>query len=109
MNPAPAGPEERHPLADLDRIVHSPARLMIVTSLYTLESADFIFLMNLTELTWGNLSSHLSVLEEAGYVAIEKKFVGKRGTTMVSLTPAGRTAFQEYRDQLRRVFEEMPE
>jgi len=104
-----AAPEQLHPLATLDRVVHSPARLMIVTTLYTLESADFIFLMNLTDLTWGNLSSHLSVLEEADYVEIEKTFKGKRATTMISLTPAGREAFREYREQLQEVFEQLPE
>ena len=63
---ADKGNNDRHPLADIDRTIHSPARLMVMTYLYTVESADYIFLQNLTGLTWGNLSSHLSKLENDG-------------------------------------------
>lgn len=63
----------RHPLAEIDRVIHAPARLMVLTYLYVVESADYIFLMQLTGLTWGNISTHLRKLEEAGYVEIEKK------------------------------------
>lgn len=98
-----------HPLADIDRVVHGPARLMVMTSLYVLESADFIFLVNLTGLTWGNLSSHLSRLEEAGYVDIEKKIIGKRINTMVSLTDAGREAFRSYRRQMQAALDDLPD
>lgn len=73
-------------LNDIDRLVHEPAGLMILANLYVVESADFTFLMNQTGLTWGNLSSHLSKLEEAGYVQIEKEFVDKKPHTMLSLT-----------------------
>ncbi len=55
-------------LTDIDRLIHEPARLMILALLYVVESADFIFLMRQTELTWGNLSSYMSKLEEAGYI-----------------------------------------
>ena len=55
---------ELHPLADIDRIIHAPARLMVMTYLYVVESAEYIFLMNITGSTWGNLSTHLSKLEE---------------------------------------------
>ena len=99
----------QHPLADLDRIVHGPARLMVMTSLYVLESADFVFLVNLTGLTWGNLSSHLSTLEEAGYIDIEKTIVGKRINTMVSLTKKGREAFRAYKDQIQQALDELPD
>jgi DNA-binding MarR family transcriptional regulator len=89
------------PLNDIDRMVHEPARLMILANLYVLESADFTFLMNQTNLTWGNLSSHLSKLEEAGYVHIEKEFVNKKPHTMISLTEDGRKAFERYRQQMK--------
>jgi DNA-binding MarR family transcriptional regulator len=101
--------EDRHPLADLDRTIHSPARLMVMTYLYTVESADYIFLQNLTGLTWGNLSSHLSKLEEEGYVAVEKEIVGKKPHSMVCLTEAGRTAFRNYKLSMQQVLDELPD
>ncbi len=86
--------------SDLDRVIHEPARLMIVTLLYAVEQADFLYLLHETGLTKGNLSAHLSKLEEAGYVRIEKTFRGKIPHTLVALTPAGRAAFETYRQQL---------
>ncbi len=100
--------QELHPLADIDRVIHAPARLMVMTYLYVVESADFIFLMNLTDLTWGNLSSHLSKLEEAEYVEIEKTFIKKKSHTMVKLSENGRVAFRQYKDQLQQVLGELP-
>lgn len=94
-------------LNDIDRLVHEPARLMVMANLYVVESADFTFLMNQTGLTWGNLSSHLSKLEEAGYVRIEKEFVDKKPHTMVSLTEAGREAFRQYRRQMQEFMKEV--
>ena len=82
-------------------MVHEPARLMILMYLYSVEKADFVFLLNATELTWGNLSSHISKLEEAGYVAVEKGFVGKIPRTMVRLTPTGRQAVDTYRQTMQ--------
>lgn len=82
-------------------MVHEPARLMILMYLYSVEKADFVFLLNATELTWGNLSSHVSKLEEAGYVAVEKGFVGKIPRTMVRLTPTGRQAVDTYRQTMQ--------
>ena len=75
--------KDLHPLVDIDRVIHAPARLMVLTYLYVVESAEFIFLMRLAGLTWGNLSSHLSKLEEAGYGDIDKKFVGKQSMQQV--------------------------
>jgi DNA-binding MarR family transcriptional regulator len=100
---------ELHPLANIDRIIHSPARLMMMTYLYVVESVDFIFLMRLTGLTWGNLSSHLSTLEEAEYVHIEKKFVQKKSHTIVSLTEKGRQAFKKYKQGLLQVLNDLPD
>jgi DNA-binding MarR family transcriptional regulator len=74
-----------------------------------LESADFTFLMNQTGMTWGNLSAHMSKLEEAGYIEVEKSFKGKRPNTMLRLTPQGRAAFQGYRQKMRQVLEDLPE
>jgi DNA-binding MarR family transcriptional regulator len=104
--PASSGQAESlRGLADVDRVVHEPARLLILMHLYTVEKADSLFLLNATELSWGNLSSHLSRLEEAGYVRIEKGFVGKKPHTMVQLTPAGRTALDSYRRTMRSALE----
>ena len=100
---------ELHPLADLDRVIHSPARLMMMTYLYVVENVDFIFLMRLTGLTWGNLSSHLSTLEEAGYVNIEKRFVQKKSHTLVNLTEKGRQAFRDYKQLLLQVLTDLPD
>ena len=89
-----------HPLASIDTVIHAPARLMVLTYLYVVESADYVFLMRLTGLTWGNLATHLNKLEEAGYVRIEKEFVEKKPHTMVRLTEEGRKAFEIYRSQM---------
>jgi DNA-binding MarR family transcriptional regulator len=93
---------------DIDRLVHEPARRAIMTILYTAESADFLYLLRETGLSKGNLSSHLSKLEAAGYVAIEKTYRGKIPLTVCSLTEQGRAAFRNYRDYLRKVVASMP-
>ena len=95
-------------LADLDRVVHEPARLAIMAVLYSVESADFLYLLHSTGLTKGNLSSHLMRLEEAGYVHISKSFRGKLPLTTCSLTATGRDAFQIYRLRLRQAVDSLP-
>lgn len=103
------GSTPMHPLAELDRVIHAPARLMIMTYLYVVDSADYTFLMHHTGLTWGNLATHLGKLEEAGYVAIEKQFVDRKPNSMVCLTAVGRAAFQTYKTQLQGVFNDLPD
>jgi DNA-binding transcriptional ArsR family regulator len=88
-------------LADLDRLVHEPGRLAILSLLSAVEEADFLYLLNETGLTKGNLSSHLAKLETAGYVKIEKTYRGKIPMTICQLTPSGRTAFKQYRTALK--------
>lgn len=100
---------ELHPLANIDRVIHASARLMVLTYLYVVESADYVFLVRLTGLTWGNLSTHLAKLEEAGYIAINKEFKGKKPHTSISLTEDGRTAFREYKNSLRQVLNDLPD
>ncbi len=75
---------------------------MIVALLYNLESADFLFLQREAGLTKGNLSAHLTKLEAAQYVRIEKTFRGKIPLTLCSLTASGRQAFDAYRQQLKQ-------
>ena len=98
-----------HPLAELDPLIHAPARLMVMTYLYVVEGADFTFLKNLTDLTWGNLSTHLSKLEQAGYVDIDKGYKGKKPHTLIRLTEQGRSAFQDYKEAMKQVFDKLPD
>ena len=95
--------------SEIDRLVHEPARFQVLALLYVIESADFTFIMNQLGLTWGNLSAHITKLEEGGYVAVEKGFKGKRPQTMLSLTKAGRKAFQVYRQTMKQLLDEIPE
>jgi DNA-binding MarR family transcriptional regulator len=91
--------EEIKAIANLDKLVHEPARLAIIAVLSACESADFAYLINATGLSKGNLSAQLSKLEEGGYIAIVKGFKGKYPNTVCSLTPTGREAFNRYRKQ----------
>lgn len=95
-------------LAEIDRLIHEPARLSLVACLYVVEAADFVFLMRQTGLTGGNLSSHVSKLEQAGYVDVKKSFVGKRPQTVLRLTSKGRTAFERYRRTMSGVLTPAP-
>jgi DNA-binding MarR family transcriptional regulator len=98
-----ANPDAMRSLGGLDRVLHEPARLVIAAILYSVEEADFLYLLNTSGLTRGNLSAHLARLEEAGYVQIEKTFKGKLPRTVLRLTPAGRAAFEAYRKRLKEV------
>ena len=97
--------EELRVVTSLDRLIHEPARLLIVTILSSVASADFLFLQRETDLTKGNLSAHLSKLEEAGYVQIEKTFKGKLPLTVCKLTTDGKKALKAYRQQLQSFME----
>jgi DNA-binding transcriptional ArsR family regulator len=96
--------EQLRAISELDRVIHEPGRLMIFVLLGTVEECDFLFLLNQTEMNKGNLSSHLSRLEGAGYVEIEKTYRGKVPRTLLRLTRAGRTAFDRYRKALKAAF-----
>jgi DNA-binding MarR family transcriptional regulator len=95
-------PEPRDELV-LDRLVHEPGRLAILTVLSSVRDADFVFLQRTTGLTKGNLSSHLTKLETAGLVTIEKRFVRKKPNTNVALTPEGKRRITHHWDQLQRL------
>ena len=88
-------------IADLDRVIHEPGRLMLVALLFAVEQSDFLYLQHETGMNKGTLSSHLSRLEEAGYVEVEKTYRGKVPQTLLRLTPVGRKAFEQYRRNLR--------
>ena len=92
----------------IDRLVHEPARLVVLVHLSVVESADATFLLNRTRLTWGNLASHLSKLEDAGYVAVEKRFVDRKPKTLLSLTEQGRAALHAYRELIAGLLDAIP-
>jgi len=96
-----AEPQSRPSLTGVDRLIHEPSRSVILAVLSAVKSADFLYLQRETGLTKGNLTVHLSKLEAAGYIKIEKTYRGKLPLTLCSLTEEGKQAFGEYRQQLR--------
>jgi DNA-binding MarR family transcriptional regulator len=100
--------DELPSIPKMDKIIHEPARLTIMAYLFIVERADALFLQRQTGLTWGNLSSHISKLEAAGYVEVTKEFLDKKPHTALQLTQKGRTAFKEYRHNMEQVFEDLP-
>ncbi len=93
-------PEPFEEIAGLDKLIHEPARLAILTALSACRKANFLYLQRLTGLTKGNLSSHLSKLEEAGLVVVIKQFEGKKPVTYLQLTSVGRTAVEQHWQKL---------
>jgi len=100
---------ELRSLAEVDRLIHEPSRSILLAILAAVESADFLYLQRETGLTKGNLSVHLSKLEQAGYVGIEKTYRGKVPLTLCRLTDEGRRAFDQYRKQLKQFVENTKE
>ena len=89
----------------LNRIIHDPARLLILTFLYPVLKLDYLSLRKAIKLTTGNLSRQLQILEKAGYVAIEKRFKGKYPETICGMTKKGREALELYAEMLKQVTE----
>jgi len=94
--------EQTRHLAEIDRIIHEPGRLMIVALLFAVEEADFLYLQHETQMNKGTLSSHLSRLEQAGHVEITKTYRGKVPRTLLHLSDSGREVFAEYRKKLKK-------
>jgi DNA-binding MarR family transcriptional regulator len=94
-------------LAGLDRLIHEPARLAVLSALSACASADFTFLQRLTGLTVGNLSSHLAKLEDAGFIRVEKSFVDKKPNTRVRITTPGGKALEQHWRQLESLRRDM--
>lgn len=97
--------KDKYSLARVDRIIHEPARSILLAILSGRAEADFIQLQLETGLTKGNLSAHLSRLEEAGYIQIIKTYRGKLPRTLCRITDAGRLAFEKYRERLKEFVE----
>lgn len=93
-------------MTDLDRLIHEPARLLIVALLAGVKEADFLWVQRESGLTKGNVSGHLSKLEEAGYVEVEKTYRGKIPLTVLRLTKQGRSAFESYRKRMNGLLRE---
>ncbi len=94
-------------ISEIDKLIHEPARLAIMAQLYVVEKADFLFLLPQTGLTTGNLSRHISKLEEADYVKVEKEFVNKKPHTILQLTEEGRAVFGKYIENMKTIMEEL--
>ena len=101
--PASPADESLQPLAEIDKTIHEPARLMILATLHAVESADFLFVERQTGLTRGNLSSHMGKLETAGYIEIKKEFVDKIPRTLLRITDDGRSALLDYTNNMKEV------
>jgi DNA-binding MarR family transcriptional regulator len=94
-------------IVDTDKLIHEPARVAIMALLNVADSADFVFLMNHTGLTQGNLSSHLSKLEAASYIVIEKTFVKKRPKTLIRMSSKGKDAFTQYLKTMKKFYQNL--
>ncbi|HUW19571.1 MAG TPA: transcriptional regulator [Sedimentisphaerales bacterium] len=95
-------------MAQLDNIIHQPVRLQIMSSLVALdpgEQVDFVHLRKILNLTDGNLGAHLTRLEEAGYIKIEKTFIARKPRTFISVTGRGRDAFDEHIVALEKIIQ----
>lgn len=95
------------PIEKLDAVIHAPARLMVLVYLAAVVSADFTFLLRQTGLTRGNLSTHISRLEDEGYVEVKKEFVDRIPRTLYTLTEDGRNAINEYRRNMRHIIDQL--
>lgn len=98
-----------NPINKIDPLIHAPARLMVLSYLYILDSADYVFLMRMTGLSWGNLATHLAKLQDAGYISIDKTFEGKKPRSALRLTGAGREAFRSYKKILKQIVDDLPD
>ena len=91
----------------IDPVIHAPARLKVLAVLAAVETADFLFVLQQTGLTKGNLSSHMSKLEGAGDIEVRKEFVRKIPRTLLKLTEDGRQALKTYRHQMQKMLDEL--
>lgn len=89
-------------MKELNALLHSQLRLAVISILMNVEEADFVYLREKTDSTSGNLSVQLDKLSSAGYIAVEKGFVGKKTRTVCKITEQGRKAFEEYVDALKQ-------
>jgi len=103
-----SGNDLRDHVEEIDKLVHEPARLLLMAHLYVVAEADFVFIMDQTGLTAGNVSSHMKKLIKAEYVDMEKAFVGNRPQTTYQLTRRGKKAFDAYRGNIGEILKMLP-
>jgi len=96
-----------HPTNGLDDVVHQRVRLGILAIAHQARRVEFGFLRTTLQLTAGNLGQHLTVLETAGLIQIEKGYEGKRPRTWVTLTPAGQTALRDEIAHLKQLIQQV--
>ena len=106
---SPDAQDPGNTIAGIDKLIHEPARYLLMAYLSVVESADAIFLQRQTGLTWGNLSSHLGRLEAAGYINVQKDFIDRKPHTMIAISDKGRAAFDAYRDLMKKVLNDLPD
>jgi len=87
-------------ISNIEKVIHEPARLKILIYLNIVKSADFVFLLNKTGLTKGNLSSHITKLENVRYLKVEKEFIDKIPRTLISITASGRDSLKLYKKNI---------
>jgi len=97
-----------NPFFKINKLVHEPARLMILSYLYVVDSVDYVFLVQHTGLTWGNLSAHINKLESEGYILVKKEFVNKKPSSLISITKMGRKEFDKYRIHMKGIYDDFP-
>lgn len=96
-----------HWLSSLDRVVHEPARLLVLAILSVVKQADFVFLLNQTGMTSGNFATHIGKLEDAGLVEVSKQIVNKKPLTTYAITDEGRIALDEYKSGMKQFLNEL--
>ncbi len=109
MNDTKNSKQNSNPMSDINQVIHAPARLRILALLYVVTSLDYVFLKNQTDLSWGNLATHLKKLDEAGYISIQKGYQGKKPHSKIQLTSQGRKAFRDYKKSLQQVLDDLPD
>ncbi|MBI9047311.1 MAG: transcriptional regulator [Anaerolineaceae bacterium] len=97
--------QDLHELGKINKTIHSPARLMILTILYVIDTCDFAFLLKQTSLTSGNLSANIIKLEEAGLISVMKEFVDRKPMTLLEITPEGRENLAKYRQNMQQILD----
>ena len=87
---------------EIDSLIHEPTRIMMISYLFVCDKADLIYFKRQTNLSWGNISTHASKLEKAGYIKINKEFRNKKPVTQLEITNKGREVFEDYRKTMRK-------
>lgn len=93
----------------IDRTIHEPSRYEIMSILYVVENTDFVFLLRQTGFSGGNLSTHLQKLKAAGFITIQKEFLNNKPHTTIALNNDGRKAFEDYRSQMQKTLNTLPD